>query len=117
MRATLILCPQAVWFRASVLVGAAGFEPATPCSQSRCATRLRHAPLGQDEIGYFVHAPLPRSKAGRRGSPTGAVFGGWIAPNSRARHLAQISFRSSRNVRSIRKTGAYLSMRADGHFA
>ena len=26
------------------LVGAAGFEPAAPCSQSRCATRLRHAP-------------------------------------------------------------------------
>ncbi len=26
-------------------VGAAGFEPATPCSQSRCATGLRHAPL------------------------------------------------------------------------
>jgi hypothetical protein len=26
------------------LVGAAGFEPATPCSQSRCATRLRYAP-------------------------------------------------------------------------
>ena len=24
------------------LVRAAGFEPATPCSQSRCATRLRH---------------------------------------------------------------------------
>jgi site-specific DNA recombinase len=27
------------------IVGAAGFEPATPCSQSRCATRLRHAPM------------------------------------------------------------------------
>ena len=26
------------------LVGAAGFEPATPYSQSRCATRLRYAP-------------------------------------------------------------------------
>ncbi len=26
------------------LVGAAGFEPATPCSRSRCATRLRYAP-------------------------------------------------------------------------
>ena len=26
------------------LVGAKGFEPSTPCSQSRCATRLRHAP-------------------------------------------------------------------------
>ena len=28
----------------SKMVGAAGFEPATLCSQSRCATRLRHAP-------------------------------------------------------------------------
>ena len=27
-----------------VLVGATGFEPATLCSQSRCATKLRHAP-------------------------------------------------------------------------
>ena len=26
-------------------IGAAGFEPATPCSQSRCATKLRHAPM------------------------------------------------------------------------
>ncbi len=26
------------------LVGAAGFEPATLCSQSRCATRLRYTP-------------------------------------------------------------------------
>src|SRR5436190_11300383 len=27
------------------LVGARGFEPPTPCSQSRCATGLRHAPM------------------------------------------------------------------------
>src|SRR5438105_15352778 len=26
------------------LVGARGFEPPTPCSQSRCATRLRYTP-------------------------------------------------------------------------
>ncbi len=26
------------------MVGATGFEPATPCSQSRCATKLRYAP-------------------------------------------------------------------------
>ncbi len=26
------------------MVGAAGFEPATPCAQGRCATRLRYAP-------------------------------------------------------------------------
>src|SRR5580700_764748 len=29
-----------------VVVGAEGFEPPTLCSQSRCATRLRHAPPG-----------------------------------------------------------------------
>ena len=28
----------------SPAVGARGFEPPTPCSQSRCAARLRHAP-------------------------------------------------------------------------
>jgi hypothetical protein len=28
------------------MVGAAGLEPATLCSQSRCATKLRHAPAG-----------------------------------------------------------------------
>ena len=28
-----------------IMVGAAGFEPAAPCSQGRCATGLRHAPL------------------------------------------------------------------------
>ena len=27
-----------------ILVGARGFEPPTPCSQSRCATRLRYTP-------------------------------------------------------------------------
>ena len=26
------------------VVGETGFEPATPCSQSRCATRLRYSP-------------------------------------------------------------------------
>ncbi len=28
-----------------LLVGAAGFELATPCSQSRCSTRLSYAPI------------------------------------------------------------------------
>src|SRR6266851_3054483 len=35
-----VRCPGAV-------VGARGFEPPTSCSQSRCATRLRHAPEPQ----------------------------------------------------------------------
>ena len=29
------------------MVGATGFEPATPCSQSRCATKLRYAPTAK----------------------------------------------------------------------
>ena len=29
------------------MVGARGFEPPTPCSRSRCATRLRYAPTGR----------------------------------------------------------------------
>ena len=31
------------------MVGATGFEPATPCSQSRCATKLRYAPTAKEE--------------------------------------------------------------------
>ena len=26
------------------MVGETGFEPATPCTQNKCATRLRHSP-------------------------------------------------------------------------
>ena len=31
------------------VVGETGFEPATLCSQSRCATRLRYSPTGAAE--------------------------------------------------------------------
>ena len=37
--------------RASASIGAAGFEPATSCSQSRRAARLRHAPSGRMMAG------------------------------------------------------------------
>ena len=33
-----------MWLSHQEMVGAAGFELATLCSQSRCATRLRYAP-------------------------------------------------------------------------
>lgn len=36
------------------MVGARGFEPPTPCSQSRCATRLRHAPIFTKFIPHFT---------------------------------------------------------------
>ena len=42
------------------MVGAAGFEPATLCSQGRCATKLRYAPTyfgtGLRIVGQFFIA-------------------------------------------------------------
>ena len=36
------------------MVGVRGFEPPTPCSQSRCATRLRHTPNLPESLPFFV---------------------------------------------------------------
>ena len=33
------------------MVGTVGFEPTTPWSQTRCATRLRHAPISTFKVG------------------------------------------------------------------
>src|ERR1700745_182028 len=52
-----------------ILVGATGFEPATPCAQGRCATRLRYAPTLKNLIvppvsAPFVAASLPAERTG-----------------------------------------------------
>src|SRR5262245_23526545 len=47
------------------VVGAARFERATPCSQSRCATRLRHAPAR----ATLPHALLARPSASSESTP------------------------------------------------
>src|SRR6218665_1625434 len=52
------------------MVGATGFEPATTCTPSKCATRLRYAPLsrlvaagfGVSEMCCLMPAPSPRVK-------------------------------------------------------
>src|SRR5215203_1354766 len=45
------------------MVGAAGFEPATLCSQSRCATRLRYAPpKASAPVRYHVGSPIGKGK-------------------------------------------------------
>src|SRR5690606_37770890 len=46
-----------------VLVGAAGYEPATPWSQTRCATRLRYAP---PRPSTGAHRMVLRSRTARR---------------------------------------------------
>jgi len=52
------------------MVGAAGFEPATLCSQSRCATRLRYTPKPNPDAGRATMLPPERQG---RGPATTAV--------------------------------------------
>ena len=33
------------WIFEGILVGTVGFEPTTPCTPCKCATKLRHAPI------------------------------------------------------------------------
>ncbi len=40
--------------RLEELVGAVGFEPTTPWSQTRCATKLRHAPIHLSFVLHFM---------------------------------------------------------------
>ncbi len=46
----VILVPTKNTERVREMVGATGFEPATPCSQSRCATKLRYAPTEKEKL-------------------------------------------------------------------
>src|SRR4051812_3991831 len=61
------------------MVGATGFEPATLCSQSRCATRLRYAPTAGIVSGSGWNAPhrTParpwKLRAGKRGALDGRL--------------------------------------------
>ncbi len=41
------------------MVGVAGFEPAAPCSQSRCATRLRHTPKSAQSLSFLFGLDCP----------------------------------------------------------
>ena len=45
----------------NLLVGETGIEPATPCSQGRCATRLRYSPT-KDETCTMAKATKARQK-------------------------------------------------------
>jgi len=55
----------------SLMVGAIGFEPTTPCAQGRCATRLRYAPtVANVEI---INEESCVSRAIRAISPTPSI--------------------------------------------
>src|SRR5437870_13761699 len=46
------------------MVGARGFEPPTPCSRSRCSTRLSHAPNQESAISRRPVVPALRLEPG-----------------------------------------------------
>ena len=54
--------------RSEGMVGATGFEPATPCAQGRCATRLRYAPTRPSFYGSFPKGISPRPTSHSRSS-------------------------------------------------
>src|SRR3954470_1739756 len=60
-----------------MLVGVAGFEPAAPCSQSRCATGLRYTPSTVRESAASISAGEKRAGgAGRDAAVADLVLHG-----------------------------------------
>src|ERR1044071_5356192 len=49
------------------MVGVRGFEPPAPCSQSRCATRLRHTPMFEESLSFVfgLYGPPTRHALGK----------------------------------------------------
>src|SRR4029079_17529660 len=59
------------------MVGVRGFEPPAPCSQSRCATGLRHTPMLRGETGRSISPEQQRSGGlGRHTAVTDAMLVG-----------------------------------------
>src|SRR5690242_944529 len=51
------------------MVGVRGFEPPAPCSQSRCATRLRHTPLASARDSVLTISLAEKPPDRRQGQP------------------------------------------------
>ena len=65
--------PKRLSFNKLIMVGAEGFEPPTLCSQSRCATRLRYAPMDLFRTSFIVaRRELETLGVGRRTVPIGS---------------------------------------------
>ena len=81
------------------MVGARGFEPPTPCSQSRCASRLRHAP----NIFHISLFPYPNSSLFFFSLRHPA----WRPPSPRAGQTGnhrRVSCRQARNDRKVQNS-------------
>ena len=66
-----------------ILVGATGFEPATPCAQGRCATRLRYAPTRQE----YPEKRAQRHDARRPRASVALCVAPFAAPSGEGRRI------------------------------
>ena len=80
------------------MVGAEGFEPTTPASQTLCATRLRYAPTdapaiirdGRTFVKSLLHPdPIKYNEDGRRYVPCSRVLSSSAHPSGMALHGAR----------------------------
>ena len=57
------------------MVGVKGFEPSTPCTPCKCATRLRHTPRGQIISALSLSLPDGTHRAEVQATFLGGNFG------------------------------------------
>ena len=98
------------------MVGAAGFELATLCSQSRCATRLRYAPTSR---GFYPQAGTPRLGQAADEAPRVFTqrFAYCVLPNRMSRDLSSVSgLRASASTATPRCTAGRSAMRSNQAF-
>ena len=72
-----------LWRFSSEVVGATGFEPATPCAQGRCATRLRYAPTRQE----YPEKRAQRHDARRPRASVALCVAPFAAPSGEGRRI------------------------------
>ena len=85
------------------VVGVQGFEPWTPCSQSRCATRLRYTPTESifytdiDSAGNFLGFSKPRGRTSQAGRGRAGSLGCVLA---QANESLDAEFRYKKSVKA-----------------
>src|SRR5882724_2349353 len=106
------------------MVGVRGFEPPTPCSQSRCATRLRYTPKTSrilSRVARLVADEVPRAKVlqrlldlGTRVHHEGPVAGDRLANRSGRREKEPAPARSGRCLHRVAVTEDHEGRRTRG---
>jgi hypothetical protein len=100
-----------------MLVGAAGFEPATLCSQSRCATGLRYTPKALEATACLGLSMRNRKAKilnhDRKDAQSGAMASvTYSTPAAFSACLASAVARKASNAFAASRSGAFVVMAA-----